>query len=134
MITLAPKAPDYVERAKFLSILTFTLIAIFIGLLYIYDYLMKKIMRSNHSSEIKDQELMLRLKINRSYIEQVMKIGSSRVFWNNIKKTYRKQGFLFIQTKGNRCIIIPERVFKNEEETEKLYNFVKEQIAKNTIE
>ncbi|EDM3715227.1 YcxB family protein, partial [Salmonella enterica subsp. enterica serovar Infantis] len=24
---------------------------------------------------------MLRLKINRSYIEQVMKIGSSRVFW-----------------------------------------------------
>ncbi|MCV5435070.1 YcxB family protein, partial [Escherichia coli] len=76
LITLAPKAPDYVERAKFLSILTFTLIAIFIGLLYIYDYLMKKIMRSNHSSEIKDQELMLRLKINRSYIEQVMKIGS----------------------------------------------------------
>ncbi|EPE6118006.1 MULTISPECIES: YcxB family protein [Enterobacteriaceae] len=52
-----------------------------------------------------------------------MKIGSSRVFWNNIKKTYRKQGFLFIQTKENRCIIIPERVFKNEEETEKLYNF-----------
>ncbi|WP_309243263.1 YcxB family protein [Escherichia coli] len=86
---------------------------------------MKKIMRSNHSSEIKDQELMLRLKINRSYIEQVMKIGSSRFFWNNIKKTYRKQGFLFIQTKENRCIIIPERVFKNEEETEKLYNFVK---------
>lgn len=134
MITLAPKAPDYVERAKFLSILTFTLIAIFIGLLYIYDYLIKKIMRSNHSSEIKDQELMLRLKINRSYIEQVMKIGSSRVFWNNIKKTYRKQGFLFIQTKGNRCIIIPERVFKNEEETEKLYNFVKEKIAQNTME
>ncbi|MGX4050206.1 YcxB family protein [Escherichia coli] len=134
LITLAPKAPDYVERAKFLSILTFTLIAIFIGLLYIYDYLMKKIMRSNHSSEIKDQELMLRLKINRSYIEQVMKIGSSRVFWNNIKKTYRKQGFLFIQTKENRCIIIPERVFKNEEETEKLYNFVKEKIAQNTME
>lgn len=134
MITLAPKAPDYVERAKFLSILTFTLIAIFIGLLYIYDYLMKKIMRSNHSSEIKDQELMLRLKINRTYIEQVMKIGSSRVFWNNIKKTYRKQGFLFIQTKENRCIIIPERVFKNEEETEKLYNFVKEKIAQNTME
>ncbi|ECV1840938.1 YcxB family protein, partial [Salmonella enterica subsp. enterica serovar Hadar] len=26
------------------------------------------------------------------------------------------------------------RVFKNGEETEKLYNFVKEQIAKNTIE
>ncbi|BEG46657.1 YcxB family protein [Klebsiella pneumoniae] len=91
-------------------------------------------MRSNHSSEIKDQELMLRLKINRSYIEQVMKIGSSRVFWNNIKKTYRKQGFLFIQTKENRCIIIPERVFKNEEETEKLYNFVKEKIAQNTME
>lgn len=134
MITLAPKAPDYVERAKFLSILTFTLIAIFIGLLYIYDYLMKKIMRSNHSSEIKDQELMLRLKINRSYIEQVMKIGSSRVFWNNIKKTYRKQGFMFIQIKENRCIIIPERVFKNEEETEKLYNFVKEKIAQNTME
>ncbi|EBB1044722.1 YcxB family protein, partial [Salmonella enterica] len=26
---------------------------------------------------------MLRLKINRSYIEQIMKIGSSKVFWNN---------------------------------------------------
>ncbi|WP_283350887.1 hypothetical protein [Escherichia coli] len=51
-----------------------------------------------------------------------------------MKKTYRKKGFLFIQTKENRCIIIPERVFKNGEETEKLYNFVKEQIAKNTIE
>ncbi|EHY4982754.1 YcxB family protein, partial [Escherichia coli] len=59
---------------------------------------------------------------------------SSKVFWNNIKKTYREKGFLFIQTKENRCIIIPERVFKNGEETEKLYNFVKEQIAKNTIE
>ncbi|HFU3298611.1 TPA: YcxB family protein [Escherichia coli] len=134
LIALAPKAPDYVERAKFLSIITFTLIAIFIGLLYTYDYLMKKVMRSNHSSEIRDQELMLRLKINRSYIEQIMKIGSSRVFWDNIKKTYRKQGFLFIQTKENRCIIIPERVLKNEEETEKLYSFVKEQIAQNTME
>lgn len=134
LIALAPKAPDYVERAKFLSIITFTLIAIFIGLLYIYDYLMKNVMRSNYSSEIRDPELILRLKINRSYIEQIMKIGSSRVFWNNIKKTYRKQGFLFIQTKENRCIIIPERVFKNEEETEKLYSFVKEQIAQNTME
>ncbi|EEZ8069547.1 YcxB family protein [Escherichia coli] len=134
LIALAPKAPDYVERAKFLSIITFTLIAISIGLLYIYDYLMKKVMKSNYSSEIRDQELMLRLKINRSYIEQIMKIGSSRVFWNNIKKTYRKQGFLFIQTKENRCIIIPERVFKNEEETEKSYGFVKEQIAQNTME
>lgn len=134
LIALAPKDPDYVERAKFLSIITFTLIAIFIGLLYTYDYLMKKVMRSNHSSEIRDQELMLRLKINRSYIEQIMKIGSSRVFWDNIKKTYRKQGFLFIQTKENRCIIIPERVLKNEEETEKLYSFVKEQIAQNTME
>lgn len=95
---------------------------------------MKKVMKSNYSSEIRDQELMLRLKINRSYIEQIMKIGSSRVFWNNIKKTYRKQGFLFIQTKENRCIIIPERVFKNEEETEKSYGFVKEQIAQNTME
>ncbi|HAC6339026.1 TPA_asm: YcxB family protein, partial [Salmonella enterica subsp. enterica serovar Typhimurium] len=28
----------------------------------------------------------------------------------------------------------PERVFKNEEETEKLYNFVKEKIAQNTME
>lgn len=134
LIALAPKNPDYVERAKFLSIITFTLIAISIGLLYIYNYLMKNVMRSNYSSEIRDPELILRLKINRSYIEQIMKIGSSRVFWNNIKKTYRKQGFLFIQTKENRCIIIPERVFKNGEETEKLYNFVKEQIAKNTIE
>lgn len=134
LIVLAPKAPDYVERAKFLSILTFTLIAIFIGLLYIYDYLMKKVMRTSHSSEIQDQELMLRLKINRSYIEQIMKVGSSRVFWNNIKKTYRKKGFLFIQTKENRYIIIPERVLKNEEETEKLYIFVKEQIAQNTME
>ena len=35
LIALAPKDPDYVERAKFLSIITFTLIAIFIGLLYI---------------------------------------------------------------------------------------------------
>ncbi|TMQ79137.1 YcxB family protein, partial [Escherichia coli] len=34
LIALAPKDPDYVERAKFLSIITFTLIAIFIGLLY----------------------------------------------------------------------------------------------------
>ncbi|HAU9387268.1 TPA: YcxB family protein [Escherichia coli] len=134
LIALAPKDPDYVERAKFLSILTFTLIAIFIGLLYIYDYLMKKVMRTSHSSEIQDQELMLRLKINRSYIEQIMKVGSSRVFWNNIKKTYRKKGFLFIQTKENRYIIIPERVLKNEEETEKLYIFVKEQIEQNTIE
>ncbi|HAG7956857.1 TPA: YcxB family protein [Escherichia coli] len=134
LIALAPKDPDYVERAKFLSIITFTLIAISIGLLYIYNYLMKNVMRSNYSSEIRDPELILRLKINRSYIEQIMKIGSSRVFWNNIKKTYRKQGFLFIQTKENRCIIIPERVFKNEEETEKLYSFVKEQIAQNTME
>lgn len=134
LIALAPKDPGYVEGAKFLSIITFTLIAIFIGLLYIYDYLMKKVMRTNYLSEIRDSELMLRLKINRSYIEQIMKIGSSKVFWNNIKKTYREKGFLFIQTKENRCIIIPERVFKNGEETEKLYNFVKEQIAKNTIE
>ena len=134
LIALAPKDPGYVERAKFLSIITFTLIAIFIGLLYIYDYLMKKVMRTNYLSEIRDSELMLRLKINRSYIEQIMKIGSSKVFWNNIKKTYREKGFLFIQTKENRCIIIPERVFKNGEETENLYNFVKEQIAKNTIE
>ncbi|EFM1891263.1 YcxB family protein [Escherichia coli] len=134
LIALAPKDPGYVEREKFLSIITFTLIAIFIGLLYIYDYLMKKVMRTNYLSEIRDSELMLRLKINRSYIEQIMKIGSSKVFWNNIKKTYREKGFLFIQTKENRCIIIPERVFKNGEETEKLYNFVKEQIAKNTIE
>ncbi|ENB46796.1 MULTISPECIES: hypothetical protein [Enterobacteriaceae] len=76
LIALAPKDPGYVERAKFLSIITFTLIAIFSGLLYIYDYLMKKVMRTNYLSEIRDSELMLRLKINRSYIEQIMKIGS----------------------------------------------------------
>ncbi|EGB39677.1 YcxB family protein [Escherichia coli] len=100
LIALAPKDPDYVERAKFLSIITFTLIAIFIGLLYIYDYLMKKVMRTNYLSEIRDSELMLRLKINRSYIEQIMKIGSSKVFWNNIKKhTVRKDFYLSRQKK-----------------------------------
>ncbi|KAA0600427.1 YcxB family protein, partial [Escherichia coli] len=48
--------------------------------------------------------------------KRICRAGSSKVFWNNIKKTYRKKGFLFIQTKENRCIIIPERVFKNGEE------------------
>ncbi|MEE9722818.1 YcxB family protein, partial [Escherichia coli] len=69
-------------------------------LLYIYDYLKKKVMRTNYLSEIRDSELMLRLKINRSYIEQIMKIGSSKVFWNNIKKhTVRKDFYLSRQKK-----------------------------------
>ncbi|WP_375294253.1 YcxB family protein [Escherichia coli] len=47
------------------------------------------------------------------------------------KKTYRKGEYLFIQIKDNRSIVIPERIFENEEEAEKFFNFIKEQILKS---
>ncbi|HBP8921380.1 TPA: YcxB family protein, partial [Escherichia coli] len=86
LITLASKAPDYVERSKLLSIITFIPMAIFILLLYTYDSLMKNTMRNNHSSEITGNKLMLRLKINRSHIEEIMEVGSYKIFWNYVKK------------------------------------------------
>lgn len=101
LITLASKAPDYVERSKLLSIITFILMAIFILLLYTYDSLMKNTMRNNHLSEITGNKLILRLKINRSHIEEIMEVGSYKIFWNYVK-TYRKGEYLFIQIIDNR--------------------------------
>lgn len=86
-------------------------------------------MRKNHSSEIDDDELNIKLKINRSYIEQIMNIGSSKAFWNNVKKVYRKEGYLFIQREDNRCVVVPERIFKNESEINTLYSFIKDQVS-----
>lgn len=95
LITMASKAPDYVERSKLLSIITFILMAIFILLLYTYDSLMKNTMRNNHLSEITGNKLILRLKINRSHIEEIMEVGSYKIFWNYVKKhTVRESIFL----------------------------------------
>ncbi|EDQ1914848.1 YcxB family protein [Salmonella enterica] len=128
LIFLTENDPGFLERARYLAITTFVLLTISIGLFYFYDFFMKKTMRNNHSSEINDTDLIIRLKINRSYIEQIMRIGSSKAFWNNIKKTYRKEGYIFIQREDNRCIVIPERIFIHESEINKLYEFIKVQI------
>ncbi|EBD0388403.1 YcxB family protein [Salmonella enterica] len=128
LIFLTENDPGFLERAKYLAITTFVVLTISIGLFYFYDFFMKKTMRNNHSSEINDTELIILLKINRSYIEQIMRIGSSKYFWNYIKKTYRKEGYIFIQSKDNGCIVIPERIFKHESEINKLHEFIKEQV------
>lgn len=129
LIFLTSNAPGFPERAKYFSIVTLSLVTTSVVLLYIYDFLMRKIMRKNHSSEIDDDELNIKLKINRSYIEQIMNIGSSKAFWNNVKKVYRKEGYLFIQREDNRCVVVPERIFKNESEINTLYSFIKHQVS-----
>ncbi len=129
LIFLTSNDPGFPERAKYFSIVTLSLVTTSVVLLYIYDFLMRKIMRKNHSSEIDDDELNIKLKINRSYIEQIMNIDSSKAFWNNVKKVYRKEGYLFIQREDNRCVVIPERIFKNELEINTLYSFIKDQVS-----
>lgn len=128
LIFIAPDSPGFMERTRYFSVTILVLVSIVFGLLFIYDFLMKKIMKENNASEKCDDELEMKIKINRSYIEQIMRVGSCKCSWNIIKKTYRKNGYIFIQREDNRCIVIPERVFESQLEIEKLYGFVKEQI------
>ncbi|PHM36740.1 hypothetical protein Xmau_04103 [Xenorhabdus mauleonii] len=119
---------DILIRMKNMGYIVFILLGASFLILISVDELEKFVMKKNDNKERDDQNRLNNLKLNRFYIENAHKDGSSKIFWTFIKKTSRKNEFIFIQSHNNEYIVIPNRVLPSEEEIQQLYTFIQSQI------
>ncbi|MEB6379004.1 YcxB family protein [Leclercia adecarboxylata] len=126
-------APDgaFIARMKTLSIILLVLFGVALGLFQLYDVLLKKIMAKHQRAEQEDLDTLQKVKLNRFFIENITPTASGKVYWKNIKESYRKKGFIFIHMMNDNCVVIPERVFPSSEEAVKVFDFIKLQLAQN---
>ncbi|MWL75028.1 hypothetical protein GQM09_32130, partial [Escherichia coli] len=75
-----------------------------------YELLINKIMASREPQEQEDDETQHKVKLNRYFIEHITRVASGKTYWENIKESYRKGGFIFIHLRSNQCVVIPERI------------------------
>ncbi|KFC05539.1 aminopeptidase N [Trabulsiella guamensis ATCC 49490] len=120
----------FMERTRVFSILSLCLIGISAILFRTHDYIFNKITEKNNKKEQEDKNASVKLKINRYYIEYIQENVSIKTYWSYIGNIYRKGGFIFIQARNNRCLVIPERIFENKNDINKLYEYLKEQISR----
>ena len=78
-----------------------------------------------------DQEPLQKVKLNRFFVETITPNASGKIYWRNVKDSYRKNGFIFIHMKNDNCVVIPERVFASASEAAEVFDFINEQIAQN---
>lgn len=120
----------FMERMRLFSILSLCLIGVSAILFRTHDYIFNKITAKNNKKEQEDKNTSVKLKINRYYIEYIQENVSIKTYWSYIGNTYRKGGFIFIQAQNNRYLVIPERIFENNNDINKLYEYLKEQILR----
>ncbi|MEX5926686.1 YcxB family protein [Providencia hangzhouensis] len=81
----------------------------------------------NEEKEYSDPDSLVKVKINRKYIDNMTRGTLVRVFWQNIEECYIREEYLFIFASDGEGTVIPARVLADGE-FDKLYQFVMEQI------
>ncbi|ALR78899.1 hypothetical protein AO703_09445 [[Enterobacter] lignolyticus] len=114
-----------------MSIITFGLFALSVGVFYIYDAIMSRVAKKNETSEQQDESTEQKIKLNRYFVENISVVSIGRVYWKNVKTSYRKDGFIFIHMLSDACLVIPERALNSKTEAAEVADFIKMQIANN---
>ena len=134
LIMLSLKSsPDaaFMARVRLTSMILLGLFSAGGVLLKIYELLINKIMTRREPQEQKDGETLHKVKLNRYFIEHITRAGSGKTYWENIKESYKKGGFIFIHLRTNQCVVIPERIFTSPDEAAQTYDFIAAQIARH---
>lgn len=125
--------PDaaFFARTRNFSIALLVLFGVALALFKLYDVLMNNIMKKHQRVEQEDPETLQKVKLNRFFIENITNTASGKIYWKNVKDSYRKGGFIFIHMMNDNCVVIPERVFASASEAAEVFDFINEQIAQN---
>ncbi|MED7793111.1 YcxB family protein [Klebsiella aerogenes] len=119
----------HMEKQRVLSLIAFGLFALAIGTLYIYDAVMTRVAKKRDAAEQADDELLQVIKLNRFFVENISAVSIGRVYWRNVKTSYRRDGFIFIHLLNDSCLVIPDRALESEEEAVEITEFIRTQIA-----
>ena len=122
---------DFLARTKMFSIALLVLFGVALALFKLYDVMMDNVMQKQHRVEQEDEETLQKVKLNRFFIENITHTASGKIYWKNVKESYRKDGFIFIHMKNDNCVVIPERVFASASEAAEVFDFINAQIAQH---
>ncbi|QGU13001.1 YcxB family protein [Leclercia sp. J807] len=122
---------DFLARAKMFSIALFVLFGVALALFKLYDVVMNKVMQKQQQAEQEDEETLQKVKLNRFFIENITNTASVKIYWEKVKESYRKGGFIFIHMRSDNCVVIPERVFASANEAAEVFDFINAQLAQN---
>ncbi|MEX0561587.1 hypothetical protein [Raoultella terrigena] len=125
----APHDNSLMSRIRVLNIILLALFGVSLVLFNIQDMLLHKFMKKNEAVEKADDEIAQRVKLTRYFVENITNSITGRVYWEYVRTSYRKGGFIFIHMRNNNCIVIPERVFKSEHEAIEVSDFICAQIV-----
>ena len=122
---------DFLARTKMFSIALLVLFGVALALFKLYDVLMNNAMQKQQPVEQEDAGILQKVKLNRFFVETITPNASGKIYWKNVKDSYRKNGFIFIHMKNDNCVVIPERVFASAGEAAEVFDFINVQIAQN---
>jgi len=122
---------DFLARTKMFSIALLVLFGVALALFKLYDVLMNNVMQKQQPVEQEDAGILQKVKLNRFFVEAITPNASGKIYWKNVKDSYRKNGFIFIHMKNDNCVVIPERVFASAGEAAEVFDFINVQIAQN---
>ncbi len=122
---------DFMARTRMFSIALLVLFGVALALLKLYDVMMNNVMQKQQRVEQEDEESLQKVKLNRFFIENITPTASGKIYWKNVKDSYRKGGFIFIHMKNDNCVVIPERIFSSASEAAGVFDFINVQIAQN---
>lgn len=122
---------DFLARTKMFSIALLVLFGVALALFKLYDVLMNNVMQKQQPVEQEDSETLQKVKLNRFFVEAITPNASGKIYWKNVKDSYRDDGFIFIHMKNDNCVVIPERVFASAGEAAEVFDFINVQIAQN---
>lgn len=122
---------DFLARAKMFSIALLVLFGVALALFKLYDVVMNRVMQKQQQVEQEDEETLQKVKLNRFFIENITNTASVKIYWEKVKESYRKGGFIFIHMRSDNCVVIPERVFASANEAADVFDFINAQIAQN---
>lgn len=122
---------DFLARTKMFSIALLVLFGVALALFKLYDVVMNKVMQKQQQAEQEDEETLQKVKLNRFFIENITNTASVKIYWEKVKESYRKGGFIFIHMRSDNCVVIPERVFASANEAAEVFDFINAQIAQN---
>ncbi|KFK93803.1 aminopeptidase N [Serratia sp. Ag1] len=125
----APHGDSLMARTRVINIILLALFGLSLALFNIQEKLLIKAMKKNEAAEQTDDEIAQRVKLTRYFVENITNSATGRVYWEHIKTSYRKGGFIFIHMRNDSCIVIPERVFTSESEAACVVEFIHAQIA-----
>ncbi|MGG4610596.1 hypothetical protein [Providencia sp. Me31A] len=118
---------DEFSELKNLGFLSFCCLIISLLCLYIIFQIEQRYIRKNEERTQNNPERLVKVKINRKFIDSITKETLVRIFWQHVEECYIKEDYMFIFAFGGEGTVIPARVLADGE-FHLLYQFVIEQI------